>query len=231
MSTASKTRTGYRLKISQGDASDLLLVSARSPGIIRSSKRVSLNGLPLVNTYAAMKLERVSRRTGGNVAAPLIPAGFDFTDPDLWAPAASRRGARRTAAYRAGLVEPPEAEHRGFQRRRLLGRQRATRTSRRSPGDSDVFSSREKTAIIRFDDDITARSLELQRLVLLNMDAPQHTKLRRIVSKGFTPRSSKARGRAADARRANRREAAAELVPATSSPRSRASCRCRRSPS
>ena len=31
--------------------------------------------------------------------------------------------------------------------------------------------------------------LATQKAVLLNMDAPQHTKLRRIVSKGFTPRS------------------------------------------
>src|SRR6267143_3268053 len=36
---------------------------------------------------------------------------------------------------------------------------------------------------------MTDEILNTNRLVLLNMDAPQHTKLRRIVSKGFTPRS------------------------------------------
>jgi cholest-4-en-3-one 26-monooxygenase len=45
------------------------------------------------------------------------------------------------------------------------------------------------TAIIRFDENMTDEILNTNRLVLLNMDAPQHTKLRRIVSKGFTPRS------------------------------------------
>jgi len=55
--------------------------------------------------------------------------------------------------------------------------------------DSTLYSSREKTAIIRFGDDMTDERLNANRLILLNMDAPQHTKLRRIVSKGFTPRS------------------------------------------
>ena len=32
-------------------------------------------------------------------------------------------------------------------------------------------------------------SIEMQRLIMLNMDPPQHTKLRGIVSRGFTPRA------------------------------------------
>src|SRR5690606_26466039 len=47
----------------------------------------------------------------------------------------------------------------------------------------------EKTAIVRFDENMGEDGLNANRLVLLNMDAPQHTKLRRIVSKGFTPRA------------------------------------------
>ncbi|MFC9993268.1 cytochrome P450 [Nocardia sp. NPDC127526] len=52
----------------------------------------------------------------------------------------------------------------------------------------DVFSTYENTAIPRFNDDITREQIELQRFVLLNKDAPEHTKLRKIISKGFTPR-------------------------------------------
>jgi len=36
---------------------------------------------------------------------------------------------------------------------------------------------------------MTEDNMNANKLVLLNMDAPQHTKLRRIVSKGFTPRA------------------------------------------
>ena len=54
---------------------------------------------------------------------------------------------------------------------------------------SDVFSSWQNTAIPRFNDDIKREDIELQRLVLLNMDAPQHTRLRKIISRAFTPRA------------------------------------------
>ncbi|EUA70738.1 steroid C27-monooxygenase, partial [Mycobacteroides abscessus subsp. bolletii 1513] len=31
--------------------------------------------------------------------------------------------------------------------------------------------------------------IEVQRFVILNMDAPHHTRLRKIISRGFTPRA------------------------------------------
>jgi cholest-4-en-3-one 26-monooxygenase len=54
---------------------------------------------------------------------------------------------------------------------------------------SDVFSSGENTAVSRFRDDIERDQIEMQRVILLNKDAPEHTKLRRLVSRGFTPRA------------------------------------------
>ncbi|WP_228819008.1 cytochrome P450 [Nocardia transvalensis] len=54
---------------------------------------------------------------------------------------------------------------------------------------SDVFSNFENTAIPRFNDDIERENIEMQRFVLLNKDAPEHTKLRKLISKGFTPRA------------------------------------------
>jgi cholest-4-en-3-one 26-monooxygenase len=55
--------------------------------------------------------------------------------------------------------------------------------------NSDVYSTWENTALIRFEPGMPRERIELQRYVLLNIDPPQHTKLRSIVSRGFTPRA------------------------------------------
>ncbi len=36
---------------------------------------------------------------------------------------------------------------------------------------------------------MTREAIDLQRSVMLNMDAPRHTRLRKIISRGFTPRA------------------------------------------
>jgi cholest-4-en-3-one 26-monooxygenase len=50
-----------------------------------------------------------------------------------------------------------------------------------------VFSSWENTAIVRFQDGTTRDEIEVQRVIMLNIDPPHHTSMRRIVSRGFTP--------------------------------------------
>ncbi|UOZ11532.1 MULTISPECIES: cytochrome P450 [unclassified Amycolatopsis] len=122
------------------------------------------------------------------MAAPLIPAGFDFTDPDLYAhrlPLAEFAELRRTAPV---WWNPQKNNTAGFgdDGYWVVSRHADVKEVSR---DSTLYSSSEKTAIIRFDESMTEDRLNANRLVLLNMDAPQHTKLRRIVSKGFTPRS------------------------------------------
>jgi cholest-4-en-3-one 26-monooxygenase len=52
-----------------------------------------------------------------------------------------------------------------------------------------VFSSWENTALIRFEDGTTRDEIEVQRVVMLNIDPPHHTGMRRIVARGFTPRA------------------------------------------
>ncbi|BBZ02533.1 cytochrome P450 steroid C27-monooxygenase [Mycolicibacterium chitae] len=54
---------------------------------------------------------------------------------------------------------------------------------------SDVFSSSMDGAIPVWPEGMTREAIDLQRNVLLNMDAPHHTRLRRIISRGFTPRA------------------------------------------
>ncbi|MFR9750713.1 cytochrome P450 [Nocardia sp. 004] len=121
-------------------------------------------------------------------ARPNLPDGFDVTDPDIYAerlPVEEFAELRRTAPIWWN-PQPPEIG--GFQDEGfwvLSKHADVKEVSRRS----DVFSSYANTAIPRFSDDITREQVELQRVVLLNMDAPEHTKLRKIVSRGFTPRA------------------------------------------
>ena len=96
---------------------------------------------------------------------------------------------------------------------------------------SDVFSSQEKTALPRYAGRRrSTRSTRAGKVVLLNMDAPHHTHLRKIVSRAFTPR-------AVERLRDDLAERARDIaprprprVPATSSSRCPANSRCRPSP-
>jgi cholest-4-en-3-one 26-monooxygenase len=122
------------------------------------------------------------------MAAPDIPPGFDFTDPDLYStrvPAAELAELRRTApvwwnAQRRGASGFDDEGYWVVTRHADV-----VEVSR----DSDVYSSWENTAIIRHQEGISRDQIELQRFVLLNIDPPQHTKLRSIVTRGFTPRA------------------------------------------
>ena len=53
---------------------------------------------------------------------------------------------------------------------------------------SDIFGSSPDGAIPTWPQTMTRDAIDLQKAVLLNMDAPQHTRLRKIISRGFTPR-------------------------------------------
>jgi cholest-4-en-3-one 26-monooxygenase len=122
------------------------------------------------------------------VATSLIPVGFDFTDPDLYA---TRLPLEEFAELRQTAPVWWNSQRRNLAGFGDEGYWVVTRLEdvKEVSRDSELYSSREKTAIIRFDENLTDDNLNANRLVLLNMDAPQHTKLRRIVSKGFTPRS------------------------------------------
>jgi cholest-4-en-3-one 26-monooxygenase len=119
------------------------------------------------------------------MSVPQIPAGFDFTDPDLYArrvPNEEFAELRRAAPI--WWNEQPDSgfDDGGFW---VVSKHADIMEISRT---SDVFSSWENTAIIRHGADIK-QSIDVQRLILLNIDPPQHTKLRQIVSRGFTPRA------------------------------------------
>lgn len=51
--------------------------------------------------------------------------------------------------------------------------------------DAETYSSARGTALIH---DLEPELLEQQRMMMLNMDPPMHTRYRRLVNRGFTPR-------------------------------------------
>jgi cholest-4-en-3-one 26-monooxygenase len=119
---------------------------------------------------------------------PNIPPGFDFTDPDLYV---TRVPAEELAELRRAAPVWWNAQPRGASGFDDEGYWVVTRhadvleVSRRS----DIYSSQEKTAIIRHGAPVSEETLQMQRFILLNLDPPVHTKLRGIVSRGFTPRA------------------------------------------
>jgi cholest-4-en-3-one 26-monooxygenase len=122
------------------------------------------------------------------MAEPSIPPGFDFTDPDLYVervPAEEFAELRRTAPV---WWNPQPRGASGFDDDGYWVVTRHADVLHVSRC-SDIYSSQEKTAIIRHGQPVTAENLEVQRLIMLNIDPPQHTKLRGIVSRGFTPRA------------------------------------------
>ncbi|HET9876932.1 MAG TPA: cytochrome P450 [Mycobacterium sp.] len=116
-----------------------------------------------------------------------IPTGFDPTDPKLWAeriPVEELAQLRRNAPIH--WIEQPDGVG-GFNDGGYWAVTRHADVKEISRLD-DVFSSEVNTAIPRFNDDIKREDIDLQKVIMLNQDAPRHTRLRRIVSRGFTPR-------------------------------------------
>jgi cholest-4-en-3-one 26-monooxygenase len=123
------------------------------------------------------------------MTVPTFPPNFDFTDPDLCVqrlPVAELAELRRTAPvwWSAQPRMSSGFDDEGYW---VVTKHADVVTVSR---DSNLFSSWDNTAIIRRDPDGGIDSdIDGQRLILLNIDPPQHTKLRGIVSRGFTPRA------------------------------------------
>ncbi|MEV2223932.1 cytochrome P450 [Nocardia vinacea] len=120
---------------------------------------------------------------------PSIPAGFDFTDPDLLStrlPIQEFAELRRTAPvwWCAQTGRASGFDDGGYW---VISKLDHIKEISKNP---EVFSSHENTAIIRFNEETTREQIDmLGNMLMLNQDPPQHTKTRRIISKGFTPRA------------------------------------------
>jgi cholest-4-en-3-one 26-monooxygenase len=120
--------------------------------------------------------------------APNLPPGFDFTDPDIYAerlPVDELAQMRRVAPiwWNEQPIGKGGFDDGGFWV--VTKHKDVKEISLRS----DVFSSLRKTALPRYKDGTVGEQIERGKFVLLNMDAPQHTRLRKIVSRAFTPRA------------------------------------------
>ena len=119
---------------------------------------------------------------------PNLPPGFDFTDPDIYAerlPIEELAEMRKVAPIWWN-EQPEDVGGFGDGGYWVVTKHKDVKeVSRRS----DVFSSLEKTALPRYADGTVDTQLDTGKFVLLNMDAPHHTHLRKIVSRAFTPRA------------------------------------------
>ncbi|MFJ6798690.1 cytochrome P450 [Streptomyces sp. NPDC091268] len=119
---------------------------------------------------------------------PVLPEDFDATDPDLLqdrVPFPEFAQLRQTAPVwwcpqRRGVT--------GFDDEGYWAVTRHADVKYVST-HPELFSSTTNTAIIRFNEHIQREQIDAQRLIMLNMDPPEHTRVRQIVQRGFTPRA------------------------------------------
>ena len=124
--------------------------------------------------------------------AAVLPEGFDFTDPDVnWSavPHDQFRELRRTSPV--AWIEQQPGSYDGFAPESGTGYWAVTGHADVAAvsKDSKNWSTYENGAIIRFPDEMLREQIELQRVILINQDPPEHTQTRQIISRGFTPRS------------------------------------------
>ncbi|MFI5661669.1 cytochrome P450 [Streptomyces sp. NPDC051684] len=133
---------------------------------------------------------------------PALPDGFDFTDPDLLqnrVPYPEFAQLRQAEPVR---WIPQEHGISGFDD---AGYWAVTRHAdvKYVSTHPEIYSSNTNTAVIRFNSSIERDQIDVQKMIMLNMDPPEHTRVRQIVQRGFTPRAirsleEKLRNRARD---------------------------------
>ena len=122
------------------------------------------------------------------MATPNLPPGFDFTDPDIYA---RRLPVRELAELRATAPiwwneQAPDQGGFGDGGYWVVTKHRDIReVSLRS----DVFSSAKKSIVPRYREDLAQGQIEAGRASMIMMDDPEHSRLRKIVSRAFTPRA------------------------------------------
>jgi cholest-4-en-3-one 26-monooxygenase len=122
----------------------------------------------------------------------VLPEGFDFTDPFLneeRIPHDEFLACRRTSPIH--WVDQAPGSYDGMAEESGTGYWAVTKHADVSAisKDSKSWSTWENGAIIRFAEGMERDQIELQRMILINQDPPEHTHTRGIISRGFTPRA------------------------------------------
>jgi cholest-4-en-3-one 26-monooxygenase len=122
----------------------------------------------------------------------ILPEGFDFTDLDTnlaGIPHDEFTTLRQSSPIH--WVEQPASSRAGMSEASGTGYWAVTKHADvlTVSKNNKVFSSRENGVIIRNPETSTRESVEMTQVVIINQDAPDHTQLRNIISRGFTPRA------------------------------------------
>jgi cholest-4-en-3-one 26-monooxygenase len=118
--------------------------------------------------------------------ASLLPPGYDFTDPDVLLegiPVTEFAELRRTAPVWWNEQAESIFDDGGYW---VISRHEDIKSISRN---GELWSTNRKGAVMRLPEGVTAEQLDLTKALLINHDAPEHTRLRKIVSRLFTPRA------------------------------------------
>jgi cholest-4-en-3-one 26-monooxygenase len=118
--------------------------------------------------------------------APHLPKGYDFTDPDVLLkgiPVAEFAQLRKTAPVWWNEQKESIFDDGGYW---VISRHADIKEISRN---GDLWSTNRKGVVMRMPEGSTPDQLELTKALLINHDAPEHTRLRKIVSRLFTPRA------------------------------------------
>ncbi len=122
----------------------------------------------------------------------VLPDGFDFTDPlmnERALPHDEFRKCRENSPI--AWVEQAKGTYDGMSDESGSGYFAVTRHADVAAisKNSRDWSNAENGAIIRFSEGMQREQIEMQRVIMLNQDNPEHTTTRQIISRAFTPRS------------------------------------------
>lgn len=112
--------------------------------------------------------------------------GYDFTDPDVLLrgiPVTEFAELRKTAPVWWNEQAESIFDDGGYW---VISRHEDIKAISRN---GDLWSTNRKGAVMRLPDGVTSEQLDLTKALLINHDAPEHTRLRKLVSRLFTPRA------------------------------------------
>ena len=160
-------------------------------------------------------------------AARSLPTGYDFTDPDVLLkgiPVTEFAELRKTAPVWWNEQSESIFDDGGYW---VISRHEDIKSISRN---GELWSTNRKGAVMRLPDGVTADQLDLTKALLINHDAPEHTRLRKIVSRLFTPRAVAALEEKLAVARTTSSATAAEKDCGNFVDDIAMACRCRRSP-
>jgi len=123
------------------------------------------------------------------VAPPAFPEGFDFTDPALMErgmPVEHFATLRRSAPVWWNSQDPDRGG--GFRDGGywVISKHAHIREISRDP---QAWSSHDNGCVMRYANDVPPEQLEAAKVLMHNSDPPVHTRLRKLISRMFTPRN------------------------------------------